>query len=156
MEKKNVSGHHYIFSQIFQFSLQTEKPGGHSLLGRLLSLFLFESDLNQRGSSFHQVIPTRIKVFRRCKNTENGRSHGCLQGAEQCRSRISWLQRTLPAPSSCCAILLSHKAIYKLWVWSCIFRTWLRCAGHHLSLSNARSSWSTLTCSKQGGSGVLG
>lgn len=81
-KKKIVSGHPYIFSHIFQFSLQTEKPGGHSLLG---SLFLFESDLNQRGSSFHQVIPTGIKVFRRCKNTENWRSHGCLQGAEQPR-----------------------------------------------------------------------
>lgn len=83
--EKIISGHPYIFSYIFQFSLQTEKPGGHSLLGSLLSLFLSESDLNQRkgGSSFQQVIPTRIKVFRRCKNTENGRSHGCLQGAEQ-------------------------------------------------------------------------
>lgn len=44
-KKKTISGHPYIFSQIFQFSLQTEKPGGHSLLASLLSLFLFESDL---------------------------------------------------------------------------------------------------------------
>lgn len=53
MEKKIVSGHPYVFSQTFQFSLQTEKPGGHSLLGHLLSLFLFESDLNQRKGEVH-------------------------------------------------------------------------------------------------------
>lgn len=53
MEKKIVSGHPYIFSPIFQFSLQTEKPEGHSLLESLLSLFLFEWDLNQRIGEVH-------------------------------------------------------------------------------------------------------
>lgn len=53
MEKKIVSGDPYAFSQIFQFSLQTEKPEGHSLPKSLLSLFLFESDLNQRKGEVH-------------------------------------------------------------------------------------------------------
>lgn len=78
------------------------------------------------GSSFHQVIPTRIKVFSRCKNTENGISCGCLQWAEHDpgEKRSPGSRKHCHLQASCYIILLSYKAIYKLWVLSCIFRIW--------------------------------
>lgn len=129
--KKIVSGHPYIFSQIFQFSLQTEKPLWAQPTWEStvpLSIWIRPKP-KKMGSSFHQVIPTRIKVFRRCKNTENEKSHGCLQGAEDDPGdRSPGCKEHCHLQVSCYAILLSYKAIYKLWVWSRIFRTWLRCA----------------------------
>ena len=121
-----------MFPQIFQFSPQTEKP----LWAQPTREFTAPLSLGispkpkETGSSFHQVIPARTKVFSRCKNTENGGSSGCLQWAEHDlgdkRSPSSETHCHLQA--SCYAILLSYKAIYKLWVRSCIFRIWPRCA----------------------------
>lgn len=113
-----------FFPQIFQFSPQTEKPLWAQPTWELpvpLSI-LISPKPKKMGSSFHQVIPTRIKLFSRCKNTENGRSCGCLQRAEHDpggkRSPSSKIHCHLQA--SCYAILLSYKAIYKLWVRSCV------------------------------------
>lgn len=79
-----TSGHPYnFFPQIFQFSLQTEKPLWAQPTWEFtvpLSIWISPKP-KKMGSSFHQVIPTRIKVFSRCKNTENG-SCGCSQWAE--------------------------------------------------------------------------
>lgn len=58
-----ASGHPYnVFPQIFQFSLQTEKPFvGTAYFGSLLSFLLFKSVLRQRkmGILFHQVMLTK-------------------------------------------------------------------------------------------------
>lgn len=80
-----TSGHPYnFFPQIFQFSLQTEKPPWAQPTWEFTVLSTSISPKPKKmGNSFHQVIPTRIKVFSRCKNTENAQSCGCLQWAER-------------------------------------------------------------------------
>lgn len=131
--EKIVSGHPYdFFPRIFQFRPQTEKPlWAQPTWEFTVPLSIWISPKPEKmESSFHQVIPTRIKVFSRCKNTENGRSCGCLQCAE-CDprdKRTPGSKKHCYLQASCYAILLSYKAIYKLWVWSCVFRIWPRCA----------------------------
>lgn len=117
-----------VFLRFFSSACKLKNQVGTAYMGVYCLSIWIRSKPKKRGSSFCQVIPTRIKVFRRHKNTENGRSHGCLPGAEGPEDRSPGPKEHCHLWVSCYAILLSHKAIYQLGVWSRVLRTWLRCA----------------------------
>lgn len=131
-KKTKVLGHPYnFFPQIFQFSLQTEKSlWAQPTWEFTVPLCIWISPKPKKmGSSFHQVIPTTIKLFKHTKMLTIGGVVAVCNGLNMTQET----DKSSPGSKKHCHLqasgyttLLSYKAIYKPWVPSCIFRVWLR------------------------------
>lgn len=111
-------------------------------------------------SSFHQVIPTTIKLFKHTKILTIGGVVAVCNGLNMTQEKYKsspGSKKHCHLQASCYTTLLSYKAIYKLWVQSCIFRVWLRPADTtYLQAMQDPGNPSYLLCKGFWGLGFLG